>query len=120
MIRLRAMILSSRMAGRGLLALPLEGALLDLVEQAEDEHADEEQDRAQDGDVVGEELAVDEGPRDEDHDLQVEEHEEERREVELHREAGVDHALARDAALVGGVLDLGVPSRAGRAGGWRR
>jgi hypothetical protein len=61
--------------------------------------------------VLVEELAVDDDPRDEDHDLQVEEHEEERGDVELDREARVHDALAGDAALVGRVLDLGVLAR---------
>ena len=51
-----------------------------------------------------EEFAVDEHPGQENHDLQVEEHEEEGREVELDREPRVDDPLAGDAALIGGVL----------------
>src|SRR5437868_6174103 len=84
--------------------LPLERALLDLVDQAEDEDADEKQNRAEDRDVVREKLAVDERPRNQDHDLEVEEHEQERGEVEFHREARVDHAFRRHAALVSRVL----------------
>src|SRR5581483_5068293 len=100
-------------APRGTLArrslFPLQRALLDLVDQAEDEDAEEKQDRAEDRDVVGEEFAIDERPRHEDHDLEIEEHEEQRGDEELHREARVDHALARHAALVCGVLDLVAP-----------
>src|ERR1700685_3109594 len=107
-MRLRAIILSSRISGGAASALPLERALADLVEQAEHEDENEEEDRAEDRDVLVEELAVDDDPGDEDHDLQVEEHEEERGDVELDREAGVDDALPRHPALVGGILDLGV------------
>src|SRR4051812_10946615 len=88
--------------------LPLERALLDLVEQAEHEHEEEEQHRRKDRDVVGEEIAVDERPRDEEHDLDVEQDEKHRRDVELDREPRVRAAIGQDAALVGRVLDLGV------------
>src|SRR6478735_2807994 len=107
--RLREMYLSSRMvqpaAARDLL-LPLQRALLHLVEEAEHQHAEEKHHGREDGDVVGQEMTVDEGPRDEEHDLDVEEDEQHRGDVELHREARVRRAVRVNAALVRGVLDL--------------
>src|SRR5687767_13355874 len=55
--------LGSRPATRHSL-FPLQRALLDLVPQPEDEHADEEQDGTENRDIVGKKLPVDEGPRD--------------------------------------------------------
>ena len=51
---------------------PLERALLNLVKKAKHEHADEEQDRSEDRDIVGQKLTVDKSPRHQDHDLEIE------------------------------------------------
>src|ERR1051325_2764083 len=55
---------------------PLQRAFLHLVEQTEDQHAEEKQNRSQNRDVLGEKLAIDERPWDQNHDLEIKEHEE--------------------------------------------
>src|SRR6266540_2032212 len=87
---------------------PFESALLDLVEKAEDEHAQKKENRPQNRDVIGEKLAVNKGPRHEDHDLQIEQHEKQSRNVKFDGESGVNCTIRRNTTLVRGIFDLRV------------
>jgi len=90
---------------RGRLLCPLQRAFFQFVDQSGDEQEDEKEDRKEDRKILGKEIPVDQGPWNQEDDLNIKEDEEHGRQVKLHVKAGDGFIFRREPTFVGGVLE---------------
>ena len=88
----------------GALLCPLQNTFFHLVDQSGYQQEDEKEDWKEDWKILRKEVPVDEGPWNEEDNLDIKQNEEHGRQVKLHIKTGHGSIFRREATLIGGIL----------------